>query len=636
MDHSTLDTRDEQSRPESGAAVADRQGADPDRALWGQFAEASSAEAFCRSWLALQCRLIGGVRGGLVLLGPPDHGPFTPAAVWPHVKRSMKHLTAAAERALAERRGLLLKGKPDGSGRTPQRDRVDVAYPVEVAGQLHGVVVLDVAPRPEAELQAVLRQLHWGAAWLQVLFHKENAAKDAVTKEHMQTVLDLVATILEHERFYASTMAFVNALATRLKFDRVSLGFLRRGHVRIRAVSHSAQFGKETNLIRAIGSAMDEAIDQQAVIVYPTEPGSAPQITRAHDELVRQHGLGSICSIPLNDGGSALGALTLERSADASFEPATIELCEAVGAVAGPMLEVKRRDDRWLLTKAVETCRVQLGHLIGPRHVAMKLTVLAVAGVIAFFAIARGNYRVTADTVIEASIQRAVVAPFETYIMDALVRAGDLVREGQLLASLDDRELRLERLKWLSQREQLVKQYHQALANSDAAQARIITAQIDQTRAQLALLDDQLFRTQILAPFDGVVVSGDLSQALGAPVERGQVLFEVAPLNAYRIILQVDERDIPEVAVGKQGQLVLSAFSGESLPFTVKKITPVSTAREGRNYFRVEARLQSVPDRLRPGMEGIGKIEIDRRRLIWIWTHQMIDWLRLKLWSWLP
>ncbi len=52
-----------------------------DRALWAQFAEAASAEAFCRSWLALQCRMIEGVSGALVLLGPPDRGPFSPIAL---------------------------------------------------------------------------------------------------------------------------------------------------------------------------------------------------------------------------------------------------------------------------------------------------------------------------------------------------------------------------------------------------------------------------------------------------------------------------------------------------------------------------------------------------------------------------
>ena len=67
-----------------------------------------------------------------------------------------------------------------------------------------------------------------------------------------------------------------------------------------------------------------------------------------------------------------------------------------------------------------------------------------------------------------------------------------------------------------------------------------------------------------------------------------------------------------------------------------KKITPVSTAREGRNYFRVEATLERTPANLRPGMEGVGKIEIGRRRLIWIWTRQAVNWVRLQIWTWLP
>ena len=61
-----------------------------------------------------------------------------------------------------------------------------------------------------------------------------------------------------------------------------------------------------------------------------------------------------------------------------------------------------------------------------------------------------------------------------------------------------------------------------------------------------------------------------------------------------------------------------------------------SRAREGRNYFRVEAALEHAPAQLRPGMEGVGKIDVARRRLIWIWTHGLVDRARLWLWSSLP
>jgi multidrug resistance efflux pump len=585
--------------------------------------------------------MIRGVIGGVVVAASPSTGRFAPAAFWPEGRRAAAHLAEAAERALAERRGVVLKREADGDRSAPSRERYDVAYPIQADGKVSGVVALDIAPRPEPELEAVLRQRQWGAGWLELLGHRLGASRlepgsVEASKQRLQLVLDLVAGAIGHERFYGAATAFVTGLSTRLACDRVSLGFLKRGRMRVRAVSHSAHFGKQSNLVRAIGAAMDEALDQGATVVYPLRPGGEARVTRAHADLARQHDGGAICTVLLAEGRSFVGALTLERPADRPFDPATVEFCEALAAVAGPVLEVQRRDDRWLVVKTAEAGRRQLGHLIGPRHMVLKLEVVGLAAVVAVLAFAEGDYRVSARSVMEARTRLAAVAPFNGYLKEAPVRAGDVVRPNQLLAMLDDRELRLERLKWLSQAEQFVKQRDLAVAKRDAAAAQIAGAQIDQARAQLALLDDQLSRTRVVAPLDGSVVTGDLSQSLGAPVERGQILFEVAPLADYRVVLQVDERDITDVVVGQRGELLLTAWPSDSVSFVVEKITPVSTAREGHNYFRVEAKLDQTPDRLRPGMEGVGKIVAGRRLFVWIWTRQAIDWVRLKLWAWLP
>jgi hypothetical protein len=68
--------------------------------------------------------------------------------------------------------------------------------------------------------------------------------------------------------------------------------------------------------------------------------------------------------------------------------------------------------------------------------------------------------------------------------------------------------------------------------------------------------------------------------------------------------------------------------------FTVERVLPTSTARDGRNFFRVEAKLAEPANTLRPGMAGVGKIDAGEHRLIWIWTHGLLDWLRLALWKW--
>jgi multidrug resistance efflux pump len=216
------------------------------------------------------------------------------------------------------------------------------------------------------------------------------------------------------------------------------------------------------------------------------------------------------------------------------------------------------------------------------------------------------------------------------------VRAGDLVREGDLLALLDDRDLALERDRLAGQLQQLDNEYRRALGERDAPSVHILQARIDQVHAQHDLALEQLARARVEAPFDGIVVSGDLSQQLGSPARIGDLLFEIAPLDRYRAVLSVDERDIEELVVGQRGQLIFSAFTEHAIGFEVERITPVSIASEGRNQFFVEAKLDETPGRLRPGMEGVGKIEVDRRRLIWIWTHGAVDWLRLALWRWLP
>jgi RND family efflux transporter MFP subunit len=265
-----------------------------------------------------------------------------------------------------------------------------------------------------------------------------------------------------------------------------------------------------------------------------------------------------------------------------------------------------------------------------------KLAAVALVLVALFFVFAKGEYRVTSPATLEGAVRRTLAAPFDGYVASAERRAGDIVKEGAVLATLDDRDLRLERLRWASQYAQHSKQHQEAVAVHDRAKAQIAQAQAEQARAQMALAEEQLTRASVRAPFDGIVAKGDLSQALGSSVRRGDTLFEITPLDAYRVIVQVDEGEITEVRTGQKGTLVLASISDQPFELTVTGITPVTTSREGRNYFRVEASLDGASERLRPGMEGVAKISIEERKLAWIWTHKMMNWLRLFFWTWWP
>ena len=609
-------------------ASGDGEGESFESELWARLAHAQDAPAFAAQWLDIQCRAFDAVVRGVVVLRTSETATYAPVALWPEGVEGSPRLAAVVEATLQQRR-VVVQGMKRGAQRT---DPVFIGHPIVVDDELYGVAALEVEGRAEAALRALVQRLGWGVGWLEALARR----KTFTSKARLVTVLELIATSLQHERFQAGATAVVTELATTLGCERVSIGFMKGRHIYLRALSHSAAFGKKTNLVRALEAAMDEAADQLATVLYPARKGGPFQVTRAHAELIRQHGAGTVCTIPLTAGGKVLGALVLERPTGEEFDARTVELCEHAALLVGPVLDVKRKEDRWLLQKAADSFAAHGRNLVGPRHVALKLWAAAILAATLFLALVDGDYQVTANAALEGTVQRAVAAAIPGYISEAKARAGDLVRKGDLLAAIDDRDLRLERLKWVSQRAQRTSEYREALAGHQRARVQVLSAQLEQAEAQLALIDEQLSRTRIVAPFDAIVVKGDLSQSLGAPVERGNVLFELAPLDAYRVIMKVDERDITNVAVGQGGNLALSSMPHDALPLVVEKITPVSVVEEGRNYFRVEAAAKGGIEKLRPGMEGVGKIHVEERKLIWIWTHKIVHWMRMWIWSWWP
>ena len=265
-----------------------------------------------------------------------------------------------------------------------------------------------------------------------------------------------------------------------------------------------------------------------------------------------------------------------------------------------------------------------------------RLTVAAVLLVVGFMTFMTGTYRVTASASLEGKIQRAIVAPFDGYIATAHARAGETVAAGEVIAELDTEELLLQQQRHAAEMNEYTRQYRKALSNRDKTQAHIYKSQVSQAEAQLSLLEKKIERSTLVSKLDGIIISGDLSRSLGAPVKTGDVLFEVAPLDEYRLIVFVDEKQVVDVKQGFAGTLTLKALPGKKLPFVVHKVSPVFAEDENGIAYRVEARLLEQYAGLRPGMEGVAKIDIEQRSYAWIYLHELFDLIRLWAWRWLP
>jgi GAF domain-containing protein/biotin carboxyl carrier protein len=615
-------------------AIADEPRARAESAAWSRFTAPADAGEMFAAWLALLATRVDRARAALLLTREGAGAAFTVAAVWPDTRRDLQYLSPVAQRALETREGVVCA--PGGDEAPGPDGAAHVAYPIEVDGQLCAAVVIDIGPGPADALQGALRHVHWGAAWVIEHFRRLMLVDRTAELARVDLLNETQATAMQHAQLQPSALAVANELAQRLQCDRVSVGFESRGQMVPLVMSNTASFDRRSDLVRWIGEAMDEALDLGTVVAHPAT-ADEPLAALAHAESARQLAVQALLSVPVRDQGRTIGVISFERSAGPPFDERSTQLAASLGVLLGPYWGLLHERERSLYERAREALVGGMREVAGPQHPGLKLVAGLAVLLIAVLAFWQTDYRVAARTVVEGSVQIAAVAPFDGFVAGALVRAGERVHKGQVMARLDDRDLKLERSRWTAERGQLRRKYEVAQAQGDRAAMGVLTAQVNQAQAQLSLAEDRLARATLVAPFDGVVVSGDLSQQIGSPVETGRVLFEVAPLQGFRVMMQVDDRDIADLAPGQHGELVLSGLPDRKLPISVKRITPVATQHDGRNVFAVEASIEGGRTAsLRPGMEGVAKVAVGHSSLLWIWTHGFVDWLRIALWSWLP
>jgi len=584
-----------------------------------------------QGWLDIQCQTIDGVDCGVLLLIDTESGAFKPIAQCPVNTKEPTELIPIARIALDQRQPAV--NQRIGNNDTQDTSFDYVALPIFTESVLIGVIAVKMQHRPEDKQQEVTHRLETGLKWLALAQLQQQAS----STDFYAKVVKLVASCFEQQTFAAAANALVNQLATALQFERVSFGILKDQHCEVMALSNSAQFDSRSNLIDAVADAMDEAVEQDTILLFPYDSKEFESyVTRAHVELVRKFGTGSVGTIPLIHDGTIFGAITLERTEEQPFEADMVRLCEQCSALVAPFLDLKKREEMLLLEKIWDTFKAKTSGIFGLKQFGLKLSALIVAAVLVFASLTNGEFQVHADAVLEGKIQRVVAVSIDGFVATSNFRSGDTVTKGDILATLDAKDLELEWLKLSSERQKFKREYREAMAESDRVQVRVSSAQIAQADAEIDLIREQLARTNIVAPFDGIIIDGDLSQSLGSPVERGDTLFKVAPLEGYRIVLKVDERDIAYIEKGQSGTLSLSSLPGKHLPLVVEKITAVANTEEGYNAFRVEAGLADASVVLRPGMEGVGKIDAGEANILWIWTHELVDWLRLWVWSWWP
>lgn len=595
-------------------ASADEQ--EEEAALWAAFSSARSGEAAAGPWARLQARRMRSARACAVFRVTPD-GMLLIAA-WPDSDTLPGDLSESAREG-AQQGVALVRSAARG---------FHLVCPL--AGDDGWVATVEVAPLSAPALQGTLDTLHWGVGWLEAARARGIALAATTQAERLELAARLAENVARESDARTASMSLAAGIGAAFGASAVSVGVLRRGVLSVKAEWQNPNAPEPAPAVEDAAAAVPPGpVDITPALHSVLEVGRAmsverhepvadgePESSPAPIELLAVHA--HVCALPLPGPEGPAGAILVERTAGGPFSHDEVASLETIALQAAPLIEAKP------LARPVAVTRERRAFvaLFGPVRMKLKLALIALLTLALVMLGATGHYAVPVDGTVEGQAPRTLPAPFGGVLGEVLVRKGDAVRRGQLVARMDDSELTLERDRLTAERTQLAQVTREAREIRDRVASESLDAKLKDVEARLRTVEERLARTRVVSPTDGVVVGGSGLNASASRVEAGEALVEIAPIDSYRLVLWVDERDLSLLREGQAGTIALPGETS-ALGFTVKRLTGVSTLRAGHNRVRIEAQLQDVSERTRPGAEGSGVIEVGKRKQVWIWWRAL-------------
>ena len=392
--------------------------------------------------------------------------------------------------------------------------------------------------------------------------------------------------------------------------------------MRILAVSDQEHLDPESEGSRLALALLQEAVCRRELSVWPSEAGGRPGLL-CHRQYAQFLGNPTALGCPLFDGNGRLRGAILVSSPTALRAHVRPFLRSAQQPLATALHLVHRAEQNWMWRKILA--------MFAPSQRGRRRTILLVIALLAGLLCIPIPYTVKARCRLEPAQERYLAAPFAVKLLRCHVEPGDQVQAGQLLAELDGQETQWELASVQAELQRARKERAGHIARHESGKARLSQYEVEYLESKAQLLNDRIAQLEVRSPAAGIVVSGDLTKAEGVPLEIGQTLFEIAPLESMVAEVAVPEDEVRFVAEGQAARIRLDAFPYQTHETILDSVRPRSETRDDDNVFVADADMENGAKRLRPGMEGTARIRTIIRPIGWIVFHKPVA----AIWGWM-
>lgn len=636
------------------------------------------AKPFYQEWLTALCGSTSALAGRCWLVDAK--GNWQPVAAAGQAEGIPELPTERLEELRRDGIPLLARSAPTADGATNDDSAyTEVWAPWLVAGELRGAVVVVFAIASPQAQQGCLR------------FVVE--ACESVERFHLlddrRTALRQVEASEREREFDAAlrrsldlkTLAAVIANDGRLFLgaDRFAVLVPHGRTFRVAAVSGQTTLAQRAGAVRALRDIARDCALPGETITYPNAAANHdPKLAAALSSYVDKHFVKRFTFVPLVDTPPAdeseprndakpiahrprrLGALVIESFGDGTAPADEAHKIAVVARSASAALRSARQyESLWLLPvwrvlgNAWQAC-------FGPGKLLRTALVVALVG----GAIAAAIFTEADDTAycrgrLRPVAERRVFAQLDGIVREPLVKHGDTVKAGQPLVKLENTDLQIARAdlqgKLTSAEQQKLAaeqtQLRTRAQGTDAETTRLegevsrLQKEIESLKNQIVQVDKKIAELVITSPIAGEITTWNADELLrGRPVRQGQQLLTVAAVAGDWEL----ELSLPDDRSGRVVDAArMAAAEEKSLRVTYSPALDPGTVREARvveiqnsadlredegNIVLVRAAIkkEDLPQR-RPGAEVAAHVHCGRRSTAYVWTRDVVDFVRSRI-----
>ena len=171
---------------------------------------------------------------------------------------------------------------------------------------------------------------------------------------------------------------------------------------------------------------------------------------------------------------------------------------------------------------------------------------------------------------------------------------------------------------------------------------RQVEAEVDKLTKRVALLDQELGKTEIRAPIDGIVTTPFVERKLNQHLDPSDTLggsnelLKIVDISRVTVEMLVPEKEMADVRPGNVVRMKARSLPSVNLEGRVDFIAAVAQSVNGQQMVVVRSELQNDDLLLKPETTGVAHIYCGDRRIIDLMTRRLIRWFRTEFWALLP